>query len=96
VDYSTVDSFFHEFSSNINEGGVFIETDSPAEPETAVQMSVLLPGAAEPVKVAGRVAWVSDGESGSPRGMGIEFQALSQDVRDKINEVVRSLRAPNR
>ncbi len=92
VDYSTVDAFFTEFSANINEGGMFVETDTPADPETFVQMSFRLPGADEPVKVEGRVAWVSDGTRGSPRGMGIQFQALTSEVRDTINRVVRGLR----
>jgi uncharacterized protein (TIGR02266 family) len=95
VDYSTVDAFFAEFSANINEGGLFVETDAPAEPETAVELSFRLPGAKDPVKVEGRVAWVSDGTRGQPRGMGIEFQALSPEVRERINEVVRSLRVPD-
>jgi uncharacterized protein (TIGR02266 family) len=93
VDYSTVDAFFHEFSANINEGGLFIETDKPAEPETAVQLSFQLPGASEPVKVEGRVAWISDGTRGYPQGMGIQFQTLSSEVRERINDVVRSLRS---
>lgn len=94
VDYSTVDSFFAEFSSNINEGGMFIETDRPAEPDTVVQISFRLPGAEEPIKVEGRVAWVSDGTQGSTRGMGIEFRALAPEARERINRVVRSLRVP--
>jgi len=92
VDYSTVDAFFAEFSANINEGGLFVETDAPAEPGIAVQLSFRLPGAKDPVKVEGRVAWVSDGTRGQPCGMGVEFQTLSAEVRETINEVVRSLR----
>ena len=29
VDYQTVDEFFSEFARNINEGGVFVESDTP-------------------------------------------------------------------
>ena len=29
VDYKTVDELFSEFARNINEGGLFVETDSP-------------------------------------------------------------------
>ena len=92
VDYSTVDTFFAEFTANMNEGGMFIETDAPGEPDSAVQLSFRLPGRDDPVKVEGRVAWVSDGESGQPQGMGIEFLALTPQVRDQINSVVRKLR----
>jgi len=30
VDYKTVDELFSEFARNINEGGMFVETDAPA------------------------------------------------------------------
>jgi type IV pilus assembly protein PilZ len=92
VDYSTVDTFFAEFSANMNEGGMFIETDAPGEPEMAVQLAFRIPGTDDPVKVEGRVAWVSDGTAGQPRGMGIEFLALSAEVREQIDTVVRRLR----
>jgi uncharacterized protein (TIGR02266 family) len=95
VDYSTVDAFFTEFSSNINEGGLFVETEAPADPGTVVQLSFRLPETRDPLKVEGRVAWVSDGTRGQPRGMGIEFQALSAELRERINQVVRSLRVPD-
>ncbi len=92
VDYSTVDTFFAEFTANVNEGGMFIETDVPGEPDSEVELSFRLPGRDDPVKVEGRVAWVSDGESGQPQGMGIEFLTLSSEVRQQINSVVRKLR----
>ena len=92
IDYGTVDAFFAEFSANVNEGGMFIETDAPGEPETAVQLSFRLPGVGDPVKVEGRVAWVSDGTRGQPRGMGIQFLTLSPEARERINAIVRKLR----
>ncbi len=92
VDYSTVDAFFTDFSANINGGGMFIETESPADPETEVQLSFRLPGGEEPVKVEGLVAWVSDGSTGQPQGMGIEFHSLSPETHERINAVARSLR----
>ena len=35
VDYGTVDAFFSEFTSDVNEGGMFIETETPQPPGTA-------------------------------------------------------------
>ena len=91
LDYSSVDAFFSEFASDINEGGMFIETDDPAELDELVQLQVRFPGLEEPVAVAGRVAWISDGKE-SPQGMGIEFQGLSNEARSAINSVVSRLR----
>ncbi len=93
IDYSAVDVFFSEFASNINEGGMFIETDTPAELEDVVQLQMRFPELEGPVQVGGRVAWTSDGKDGSPPGMGIEFLELSAATRDTINQVVQKLRA---
>lgn len=93
VDYSSVDAFFSDFTQNINEGGMFIETETEAELGTLVQLQFRLPGDQEPIAVQGRVAWLSDGKADSPQGVGIEFQDLSNETRARINEIVRSLRS---
>ncbi len=92
VEYSTVDDFFCEFSQNINEGGVFIETDRPAPLDSMVQLQFRLPGSDEPVKAAGRVAHVVGPDAGEPPGMGIEFDELSPEARAQIDRLVRELR----
>jgi uncharacterized protein (TIGR02266 family) len=92
VDYSAVDAFFTEFTANINEGGIFVQSDTRSEIGTEVQLQFHLPGRQEPLDMTGRVAWLSDGKSGSPEGMGIEFTGLNAEVREEINEVVRQLK----
>ena len=92
VDYSAVDAFFSEFTTNINEGGMFVETETPPPLDTTVQLQVRLPDLERPIKIGGRVAWISDGKSGSPPGMGIEFQDLTPQIRTTINDLVRRLR----
>jgi type IV pilus assembly protein PilZ len=92
VDYSSVDAFFTDFTRDINEGGVFIETDAPAEIDAEVQLHFKLPDEADPLRVIGRVAWVSDGKRDKPAGMGIEFQHLPEEMRQRINRIVRKLR----
>jgi type IV pilus assembly protein PilZ len=92
VDYSAVDSFFTEFATNINEGGIFVATENQTEIGEQIQLQFRLPGLAEPVQVQGTVAWISDGKDDSPPGMGIEFGQLSDETRELINNVVRTLR----
>jgi uncharacterized protein (TIGR02266 family) len=92
VDYSAVDAFFSEFTTNINEGGMFIETENPPTLDSVVQLQVRLPDLERPIKLGGRVAWISDGKAGSPPGMGIEFQDMPSDLRQTINDLVRRLR----
>lgn len=92
VDYSAVDAFFSEFTTNVNEGGMFIATETPSPLGTEVALEFRLPGLEQPVHVSGRVAWVSDGKGDSPVGMGIEFRELAPGVRSTINDLVRGLR----
>jgi uncharacterized protein (TIGR02266 family) len=92
VDYTTVDAFFSEFTANINEGGLFIETESPPPAGTAVLLNFKLPGEKEPIRVHGRVVWTRvQGGAESP-GMGIEFENLDRAAHARIDQVVRNLR----
>jgi type IV pilus assembly protein PilZ len=93
VDYSTVDSFFSEFTTDINEGGLFIETDAPAGLGTEVLLKFQLPGSEDPIKLTGRVVWTSNDRPSAVPGMGIEFGDLDERARGQINRVVRQLRS---
>jgi uncharacterized protein (TIGR02266 family) len=93
IDYATVDEIFSEFTRDINEGGLFIETEKPHLPGTEVSMQFHLPGTDEVVETIGRVVRVSRGGAGAPPGMGIEFDELNPDDRKRIDRIVRSLRA---
>ncbi len=95
IDYATVDEIFSEFTRDINEGGLFIETEKPHLPGTEVSMQFHLPGSHEIVETVGRVVRVSRGGTGVPPGMGIEFDELKPDDRKKIDRIVRALRAAN-
>src|SRR5882672_6840187 len=66
VDYKTVDELFSEFARNINEGGMFVETDTPSEPGCAVTLQFRIPGSKEPIAVMGRVVRVSAGDREEP------------------------------
>ena len=93
VDYQTVDELFSEFARNINEGGIFVETETPHGVGTSVDLEFKLPGNDEPVRITGTVMHVSPGSPGDPPGMGIEFSKLDAITRDRINGMVRKLRA---
>jgi type IV pilus assembly protein PilZ len=94
VTYQTVDELFTEFARNINEGGIFIETDTPEHLGSSVALQFELPGSNEPIEVVGTVVRTSDGsEPNDPPGMGIEFGDLNAGARQQINDLVRRLRA---
>jgi uncharacterized protein (TIGR02266 family) len=93
VDYSSVDSFFTEMATNINEGGMFLATDTSAELDQLVKVAFRLPGLSKPIEVEARVAWLSRGEGGAEPGIGLQFLELSPEARETINRLVRDLRA---
>ena len=93
VDYSTIDEMFSEFTRDINEGGLFIETEKPQPAGTEVTMQFSLPGSDETLSTVGRVVHVTSGEDQMPPGMGIEFEELSPEDRGRIDSLIRSLRA---
>jgi type IV pilus assembly protein PilZ len=94
VTYQSVDELFSEFARNINEGGMFIETDEPMALGGAVALQFKLPGSDDLIEVEGIVVrtTLDDVESDAP-GMGIEFGELNSEARDQINELVKRLRA---
>jgi type IV pilus assembly protein PilZ len=92
VDYKTVDELFSEFARNINEGGMFIETETPPEVGAPVALQFRIPGSEEPIHVMGRVVRASLGDHREPPGMGIEFDNLDAQSRELINQLIRSLR----
>ncbi len=92
VDYYTVDELFSEFARNINEGGLFVETDTPHPVGTEVHLQFHIPGAEEPLQVVGRVVRTSGDDRNEPNGIGIEFDDLDRQARQRINQLVRSLR----
>ena len=93
IDYATIDEIFSEFTRDISEGGVFIETDKPHQLGTEVSMQFHLSCGREVLQTLGRVVRVRTGSEASPPGMGIEFDELSSEDRSKIDRIVRALRA---
>ena len=92
VDYKTVDELFSEFARNINEGGLFIETETPPAVGSEVALEFRIPGNDDPLQVMGRVVRASPGDLGEPPGMGIEFENLDSQSQQLIDELVRNLR----
>ena len=93
VEYSTIDEFFSEFSRDINQGGLFIETARPLPLDSEVTLRFNLPGGRSAIETVGRVVRTSAGDAGDPPGMGLEFDQLADDDRIRIDQLVRTLRA---
>jgi uncharacterized protein (TIGR02266 family) len=92
IEYATVDALFSDFTRDINEGGIFVETDEAIPLEQKVDLKLRLPGFPEFVHARGRVVRIEAASETSAAGIAIEFDQLDRDARDKINRAVRSLR----
>ena len=68
VAYSTIDALFSEFTRNVNEGGLFIETDNPPPTDTRVALQFKLPGTDAQIQASGRVAWIQPSGEDRPAG----------------------------
>ena len=98
VNYQNVDSLFSEFARNINDGGIFVETDTPQPTGTNIELEFKLPGANRPIEVVGNVVRsvsADQAESDGIAGMAIEFENLGSDARQQINEIIQKLRSNN-
>lgn len=93
VQYESVDELFTEFTRDINEGGVFVATESPLAVEEPVELAFALPGGGESIRVTGRVVRVQTKEEHGVAGMAIEFDALDGPSRSAIDRLVRGLRS---
>ena len=96
IEYATVDALFSDFTRNINEGGIFVETDEPIPLDEKVELKLRLPGSPELVHARGRVVRVEPASEGSAAGIAIEFDQLDSAARELINRAVRSLRQERR
>jgi uncharacterized protein (TIGR02266 family) len=96
IEYSTVDALFSDFTRNINEGGIFVETDEPIPLDQKVDLKLRLPGSSDLVHVSGRVVRVESTTTSGPGGIAIEFGELDAQARELINAAVRSLRSDPR
>jgi type IV pilus assembly protein PilZ len=91
VEYKRVNTFFADYTKNISRGGTFIATERPLPIGTEFVFALGIPQLAEPLKLTGKVIWITKPEEGSqanPAGMGIEFQYASEEERrEKVNAV---------
>jgi uncharacterized protein (TIGR02266 family) len=85
------DELYENYSLNISEGGIFIETDSPFLPGTELGLEFQLPQPPGPISTKGVVVRTvmpdNLGDNPAP-GMGVKFTDLSSDDQKKIAEYV--------
>lgn len=92
VEYRTLDSVLWNFSTNINEGGMFIRSNRPQPPGTIVHLRFFLPDVIKAIQVEGEVVWCNDDPKSGDCGMGIEFHELRGGDKRLIDQLLTSNR----
>ena len=96
VEYTQLNRFFSDYTSNISKGGTFIRSDRPLKVGTEFIFHLHVPARESPIELSGRVAWVnSQGRKEVPEidelGMGILFIYEGADEKAKLEREVEEL-----
>ncbi len=94
VDCETEDTFLYANITNISEMGIFVRTNEPLEVGTKLTLKFAPPGSRDPLVLGGQVQWVNPVRmlaSNPNPGMGIRFVQLSQENRERLIELVRTI-----
>ena len=86
VEYRRLNTFFADYTKNISRGGSVIATEKPLPVGTEFVFALGVPGLAEPIRLRGKVIWVTmpeEATKANPAGMGIEFQYDEGERREK-------------
>lgn len=92
VEYRRLNTFFADYTKNISRGGSFIATEKPLPVGTEFVFALGVPGLAEPMRLRGKVIWVTstvEATRANPAGMGIEFQYDEGERREKEAAIER-------
>lgn len=95
VDYACKDNFVFEYTANLSQSGIFIQTEKPFNPGTQLELQFSPKENPETVIcVKGEVLWINENDAadGSKKaGMGIKFVNVSEATRLKITSLVKRL-----
>ena len=85
IHLSSDSQFFSGLSGDISEGGLFLSTYRTLPIGIAVDLEFSLPGTDSPLHARGEVRWLREHAPDQPRGVGIAFEELADDDRERIH-----------
>lgn len=85
IHLSSDSHFFSGLSGDISEGGLFLSTYRALAVGSPVALEFSLPGAKDAVRAKGEVRWLREHSTGQPQGVGIAFEELADDDRERIH-----------
>lgn len=95
VDFKKEGNFLFENATNISEHGIFVETTTPMELGTIVDLKFVLPESDSEIQAHAEVMWINPVKEGQNEsyhpGMGLKFVKLSDLDRQTILAIVKKL-----
>ena len=91
VDYKADGSYLFDFCRDLGEGGVFIETQSPKDQGSELELTFTIPDSKETLTTKGQVIWVQNPVEGRPDlvpGMGVQFKSFDTHARKTLEKFV--------
>jgi uncharacterized protein (TIGR02266 family) len=80
---------------NLSRGGMFVEADYTAPPDTRLDLQFRLPGVRRPIASTAKVVWRRDGSSAHTGGMGVQFLTLDRPCMRSIEDFIYENRGPD-
>jgi type IV pilus assembly protein PilZ len=92
VDYKCDGHYLFDFCRDLGSGGVFIETVTPQNHGSNLDLTFTIPDSKETLRTSGKVIWVQSpvkGRADLIPGMGVQFEAFNNEQRTILEEFVR-------
>ncbi len=95
VDYKSDGHYLFDFCKDLGTGGIFIETESPLDQGSDLDLTFTIPDSKETLSTKGTVIWVQkpvNGRQDLTPGMGVQFVGFNGSQRNLLESFVRRFR----
>jgi len=94
VEYTNVEDFLVDYTSNNTIGGMFIKTDRPLGIRQRFILRLQLPGGRAAMETEAEVRWTLPASVAAPMipGMGVRFERLASADRDFVESLISNWR----
>ncbi len=90
LDLTELNELYRCYMPFLKNGGLFVPTAQPRAIGEIVSLAVRLPGLPQPVRLTGKVAWLTPQgtQSSTPAGMGVAFPDEYTELRQSIETLL--------
>lgn len=95
VNYRSADTFLFAYIMDLSLLGIFVRTDAPSPPGTPLTLRFTPTGQSDAMELLGEVIWINPvragHEGGRNPGMGIRFTSVTDEQRERLVDLVRTV-----